>query len=212
MMIHLLAGGPQDHHPDLRRYNSTGVVWAAADRGVYHLLQLGIQLAAAFGDFDSVTDQELSWMQKRSELQLLPREKDETDLEIALGWALAQKPAGIRIFGATGGRLDHSLANIQLLVRGLEQGVPITLADRQNELSLRQAGRHTIQRDDAFPYVSFLPFTGVVEGLTLEGFKYPLTAAAIRPGSTLCVSNELAAEKGTFSFESGILMVVRSRD
>ena len=55
--------------------------------------------------------------QQTNDLHIVPREKDQTDLEIAINWALEQKPALIRIFGATGGRLDHGLANIQMLLK-----------------------------------------------------------------------------------------------
>ena len=69
-----------------------------------------------------------------------------------------------------------------------------------------------IEEHKNFPYVSFVPVTEIVEGITLFGFKYPLTNKTIEWGSTLCISNELVEEKGTFSFTSGILMLIRSTD
>ncbi|PEK55485.1 thiamine diphosphokinase [Bacillus toyonensis] len=213
MIIHILAGGPAEYCADFSRYENEEVVWAAVDRGVYHLLKRGITPSVAFGDYDSVTEEELVWMgQRTDELHIVPREKDQTDLEIAISWALEQKPKLIRIFGATGGRLDHGLANIQMLLKGLEAKVEICIVDNKNEIMVKKVGTYTIGINKNFPYVSFVPVTESVEGITLQGFKYPLTNKTIEWGSTLCISNELIEEKGTFSFASGILMMIRSTD
>ncbi|MDP7978005.1 thiamine diphosphokinase [Bacillus multifaciens] len=213
MIIHILAGGPVECWADFSKYESEKVIWAAVDRGVYHLLQYGIMPEVTFGDYDSVTKEELVWMQKQKhDLHIVPKEKDQTDLEIAINWALKQRPEQIRIFGATGGRLDHSLANIQMLIKGLQSNTSISIVDYKNEISVKESGTYTIEENSAFPYISFVPVTEIVTGITLRGFKYPLTDKTIKWGSTLCISNELVAEKGTFSFTSGILMVIRSTD
>ncbi|WP_242144518.1 MULTISPECIES: thiamine diphosphokinase [unclassified Bacillus cereus group] len=213
MIIHILAGGPEEHCADFSLYENDEVVWAAVDRGVYRLLKQGIVPAVAFGDYDSVTDDELAWMQKQTDdLHIVPREKDQTDLEIAIRWALNQNPKFIRIFGATGGRLDHGLANIQMLLKGLEKEIDMYIVDQKNEICVKSVGAYDIEENKQFPYVSFVPVTKIVKGITLRGFKYPLTNRTIEWGSTLCISNELAKEKGTFSFTSGILMMIRSTD
>ncbi len=192
------------------------VIWAGADRGVYHLLKAGVIPERAFGDFDSLTQEELEWMRSKLEpmqINIYPKEKDKTDLELAVEWALAEpQTAAIHIIGATGGRLDHTLTNIQLLLKGLEADIPIILSDASNRVELLKPGTYETDRNTGYDYVSFLPFTESVEGLTLEGFKYPLENETIRWGSTLTVSNELSAESGTFSFAAGILLVIKSKD
>ncbi|MEK0222410.1 thiamine diphosphokinase [Bacillus proteolyticus] len=213
MIVHILAGGPVEYCADFSRYENEEVVWAAVDRGVYRLLKSGITPAVAFGDYDSVTEDELAWMrQQTNELHIVPREKDQTDLEIAINWALEQKPKLIRIFGATGGRLDHGLANIQMLLKGLAAEIEMCIVDNKNEITVKKVGTHIIEENENFPYVSFVPVTETVKGITLRGFKYSLTNKTIEWGSTLCISNELIVEKGTFSFTSGILMMIRSTD
>lgn len=212
MEINILAGGPQDHIPSLHSFSGE---WVGVDRGVLTLINEGIIVDKAFGDFDSVKEEELAFIKKHvGELLTFPPEKDETDMEIALSWAMKQAPEKIRIFGATGGRLDHFFANIQLLFKpmALQKSVPIEIIDRQNIISLIQAGTHTIERNDEYTYISFIPFHEEVEGLTLVGFKYPLTLRHIPIHSTLCISNELISDIGTISFSEGILMVIRSRD
>ncbi|MGJ7910638.1 thiamine diphosphokinase [Neobacillus sp. LXY-1] len=215
MIIHILAGGPEDHLPDLRLYNEADVVWVGVDRGVFHLLNRGIHPKLAFGDFDSVSKQELTYIENNvGEMQRFKPEKNETDLELALNWAMNQHPKIIRIFGATGGRLDHLLANVQLMIHSLREqsNTEIYLIDRYNIAYLKEPGTHNIKKMDSAKYISFVPLTLAVSDLTLEGFKYPLKNRYITLGSTLCISNELISDYGTFSFSEGILIVIRSHD
>ncbi|GER65581.1 thiamine pyrophosphokinase [Weizmannia acidilactici] len=214
--IYILAGGPVENVPDLGEYaNDKEAVWAGVDRGVFHLLEQGIIPRIAFGDFDSVSEAE--WMMIRSRLENIRKsqpEKDETDMELALMWAISQEPETIRIFGATGGRADHAFTNILLLAheKCLQFKGKIEIIDRKNEITMLKPGSYTIEKMESFPYVSFLPITETVENLTLSGFKYPLLNCRVERGTTLCVSNELIRDFGTFSFSSGILMMVRSHD
>jgi thiamine pyrophosphokinase len=215
MKINLVAGGPRYMIPDFHHYEEENVVWIGIDRGVFYLLEAGLNPAAAFGDFDSVSEGEMENIEKTvADLKKFKPEKDETDMELALNWALDQHPESITIFGATGGRLDHLMANIQLLVRPLDLDafVHIQIIDTQNILYVKKPGCYTINPNDDFRYISFLPITPSVSGLSLENFKYPLIDCHIPLGSTLCISNELIRGHGTFSFSEGILLVVRSKD
>ncbi|WP_079508392.1 thiamine diphosphokinase [Mesobacillus jeotgali] len=215
MKINLVAGGPRNLIPEFHLHDGNEVVWVGIDRGVFYLLESGVKPAAAFGDFDSVSHEEMVQIEKAvADLKKFRPEKDETDMELALNWALCQNPASIAIFGATGGRLDHLTANIQLLVKPLQENsaVHIEIIDTQNILYVKKPGSYTAEPNDEFKYISFLPITPAVSGLSLENFKYPLNDCHIPIGSTLCISNELIRGHGTFSFSEGILLVVRSRD
>ena len=90
--------------------------------------------------------------------------------------------------------------------------VNIFLIDKQNILSLKGPGSYKIEKRLDKKYISFVPLTLKVKGLTLDGFKYPLNNRHISIGSTLCISNELISDYGTFSFSEGILLVIRSND
>lgn len=215
MNIHILAGGPENLLPDLHTYEADNTIWVGVDRGVFHLLKRDINPTIAFGDFDSVSQEELRYIENRvKELKRFKPEKDETDMELALNWALEQNPATIRIFGATGGRLDHLFANVQLLLNPLKAENPadIYLIDCHNQVFLKGPGTYTIEKSHAEKYISFVPLTLDVTNLTLEGFKFPLQNRHISIGSTLCISNELISDHGTFSFSEGILIVIRSHD
>lgn len=213
MIIHIVAGGPTERIPKLEHSQTDNVIWVGVDRGVSYLLKQNIKPAKAFGDFDSITSQELHDIKAQLPYaEIFPSEKDETDTEIAVNWAIEQNPELIRIYGGTGGRLDHFLGNIQLLLKGLERNIQIELHDIQNQLYAIREGSYTITKNETFPFVSFMPITPHVKGITLNGFKYPLEKKHIHFGDTLCISNELEVESGTFSFDEGILMMIRSRD
>ncbi|WP_338452013.1 thiamine diphosphokinase [Niallia oryzisoli] len=215
MIIHLLGGGPVDLLPNFNLYRDQKIVWAGVDRGVYTLIDNGIIPDIAFGDFDSVSDTEFGIIKESVyELKKYKPEKDETDMEHALNWAIEQKPHLIRMFGSTGGRLDHMFGNIQLLLKAStdNQFIEIEMIDRQNILFIKTPGEYSIRKIAEKRYISFIPLSNEVNGITLKGFKYPLKNRHISLGSTLCISNELLGDYGTFSFSEGILMIVRSTD
>ena len=215
MIIHILGGGPIDLLPDIQLFHEKEVMWVGVDRGVHTLLTMGIQPMIAFGDFDSVSAHEfLTIKNSLTELKVFKPEKDETDMEHALNWAIDQKPERIRIFGATGGRLDHMFANLQLLINPCRQqpDIQIDLIDHKNIIQIKAPGTYTVHKILNKKYISFVSISAVVKGITLKGFKYPLTEFGMEIGSTRCISNELIDDCGTFSFSEGILMIIRSTD
>lgn len=216
MIVHIVAGGPKDLLPDLTTYKSQeNIKWIAVDRGAIYLQEQGITPNEAIGDFDSMSQEEFARLKISGlTIEQFKAEKDETDMELAINLAYRLNPESIRIFGATGGRLDHLMANISLLYKALEwdRDIPITIIDKQNIAFMKKPGSYTLEQLPQMKYISFIPISKEVEGLTLNGFKYPLQNRHIFFGSTLCISNELILNHGTYSFSSGILLVIRSRD
>jgi thiamine pyrophosphokinase len=215
--ICILAGGPHELLPNLKEYDHSTSIWVGVDRGVHTLLKAGIQPYISFGDFDSITEDERKWIANQtSQMNTFPSEKDETDLELAFLWAIEQQPEEILIFGATGGRMDHTLGGIQLLINdrimSLGTHISIQIIDRHNIIFAKAPGTHDILQHATKKYISFFAISDEVKGLTLQGFKYPLNNHTLKRGSTLCISNELISSHGHFSFQSGILLVVRSND
>lgn len=214
MKIRIVAGGPDHLIPDLKSYETSSEdLWIGVDRGTFILLDKGIKPDYAFGDFDSVSAAEKEIILKSDiVLNQYQSEKDQTDMELALQWALDQKPEELLLFGATGGRLDHEMMNIQLLHRTISSNAEVKIVDIKNEISLKLPGTYTIEREDHYTYISFLAFQGEVKGITLIGFKYPLNKASLKIGASLCISNELVNKSGTYSFDSGIILMVKSHD
>ncbi|SDC64706.1 thiamine pyrophosphokinase [Terribacillus halophilus] len=197
--------------PDLRAENHH--IWIGADAGAKALASAGIRMKLAVGDFDSVSEADLVMIRQYADQVLLySPEKDETDFELAIRHAQEIGASDVAVYGVTGGRLDHELINVQMLYRLLDTFDQTVIIDRQNAIRMHRPGTYRTIQEDTYRYVSFLSFSEQVTGLTLTGFKYPLTDASIHWGETLSISNELVAQTGTYSFTSGIVIMIKSKD
>lgn len=213
LTVGVVANGPTELLPDLSRFEQEVDIWIGADRGALSIIKQNIHLDYALGDFDSIQENELNQIKSQAEyFKMYPQEKDETDLELALNQAFELNVGMIYLFGVTGGRLDHELINIQSLYLIEKRHVKGVLIDRYNKLELTFPGEHIVNSEAHYSHISFIPMTPIVNGLTLRGFYYPLTNEQLMMGSTLCISNKLLSNKGTFFYEEGILLLVKSRD
>ena len=186
------------------------------DGGAHYALQLGLSIDAAVGDFDTLSREEFALLSRDPGIawDIHIPQKDETDTELAIYTAEKLGVRKITILGATGGRIDHELSNLHMLAYCLERGIEAELVDPQNRISLFR-DRKVFDREQTYgKYISFIPLTERVEGLTLTGFLYPLQDKTLSIGieSGRCVSNELAGEKAEASLKSGILICIESRD
>ncbi len=108
--------------------------------------------------------------------------------------------------------MDHAIGNIQLMYQFFCQGMEVNIYDARNRLYLI-GSRRTFYKEKLYgKYISFLPMTEKIEGLTLRGFKYPLQRRTIMLGTSLCISNELKHDEGLLEIESGVLLCVESHD
>lgn len=187
----------------------------AVDGGLKAAADLGLCPDEIVGDLDTV-DLVLfdSYRGKPGvELEIHRPEKDETDTELALLTAERKGFRLVHLLGALGGRMDHALGNIQLLNQCFQNGVRVEIYDERNRIYLAGPGRTEFFRSQAYGrYVSFLPLTETVEGITLTGFKYPLSNKTIHLGTSLCISNELKEEEGSLEFKKGTLICIESHD
>ena len=186
----------------------------AADAGLEVLRPLHISPNAVFGDLDTVDKKVLEEYQNQPdiEFEIHKPEKDETDTELALLTAARQGCEAVDILGALGGRMDHAIGNIQLMYQFFCQGMEVNIYDARNRLYLL-GGHKVFHREKVYgKYISFLPMTETVEGLTLRGFKYPLQRRTIGLGTSLCISNELKREEGILELERGVLLCVEAHD
>ena len=183
----------------------------AADAGLEVLRPLHISPNAVVGDLGR---ERLLEYQERSGVRadVHQPEKDETDTELALLTAARQGCEAVDILGALGGRMDHAIGNIQLMYQFFCQGMEVNIYDARNRLYLL-GGHKVFHREEVYgKYISFLPMTETVEGLTLRGFKYPLQRRTIGLGTSLCISNELKREEGILELEKGVLLCVEAHD
>ena len=205
--IALFAGGTIDN------FQVDFDLFIGVDRGSLFLIEQGICPDLAVGDFDSVSEEELALIcsQSKEVLQAQP-EKDDTDLELAVKAVFARSPqAQVTIFGAFGGRLDHTLANIFLpsnpeITPYMQQ---IRLCNAQNELRYCPQGRHEIKPVAGMNYLAFMPAD---DGrLTIEGAKYPLNESNYF-FKKVYASNEFIDESVFLECQSGYVIVIYSKD
>ncbi|MFC7680051.1 thiamine diphosphokinase [Paenibacillus sp. GCM10028914] len=183
-----------------------------ADRGALFLIENGITPHISVGDFDSIKPEQLEVVTSMSKkiVKCDPIDKNLTDTELAFDVALDQSPTEIILLGGTGTRLDHTLANVHMLLRGVQHHVRCSMLDEHNHISL--TGSICEVEDLGFTYVSLLPLTPEVTGIELEGFQYPLHNATLKLGQSLGISNRLSGSKGTVKVEGGLLLVIQSKD
>ncbi|AKG73744.1 thiamine diphosphokinase [Salinicoccus halodurans] len=184
--------------------------WAGVDHGVVLLLKAGIVPAYNYGDFDSITEEERKFIKEHIDIDPVPSEKDDTDLALCLADLAAKGYESINVYGATGGRMDHALGNIQLLMHEELRGTEIKIIDRQNVISLIQEGKHEVRRQEGMKYISFLPFNEKTT-LSLDGFLYDLDEQLLEFGTTLTISNEFTKNIGNVYTDKDILMI-QSKD
>lgn len=186
----------------------------AVDGGLAPVKALGLVPDMIVGDLDTA---EPSLVEAFKEFPYIiwdihAPEKDETDTELALRKAMASGCTHITILGATGGRFDHMLANVFLLYTCLQRGIDACIIDQQNKIYLIEEEHCFSKKDQWGKYISFLPLLGKIEGITLEGFAYPLKDYDLDAGSSRCISNELQQEEGKIYFQNGIAICIESRD
>lgn len=192
-----------------RKLSQTGhFLMICCDGGARHLAGAGLVPDVLIGDMDSLLpEQRELYEQQGAQLIRYPTGKDFTDTALALDYALGLRPERIQIWGALGGRIDHALANLFLLIRGKEAGVAVCLLDEYGEtfVPLHDA----VFENAEGCLVSLLALSSRVEGVSLEGFAYPLEEGTFELSESRGVSNIIVSGRARIHVRSGHLLVVR---
>ena len=192
-----------------------------ADSGLNAAYKLGVKVDCIMGDFDSVSSDIVELYRndrveasKGVKFVKFPPKKDLTDTDIVLEYVISLNPDEIVILGATGGRMDHFLANVNILMKPLRNGIKSYIIDKYNKIYLIDS-EETIERKNLWgKYISFQPLTEKVKNVWLKGFKYTLAGKELTIGESLTISNEMAdsESEAVVSFDSGVLIVIESHD
>ncbi|WP_283588143.1 thiamine diphosphokinase [Limosilactobacillus viscerum] len=214
MRVNVLVGGPVALVPQEKVIQRKNEQWVAADYGATRLLNWGIKPAVAIGDFDSTSASEFQRLREQlGEIETFPPEKDFTDTQLGVKIAIEKfKPDEIDVFGATGGRIDHLLANLFLPLQAPYEDYleKIHFIDRGNTVAYYRPGSYEITKQAGMKYLAFVNLTPV-KGLTLVDEKYPLDNWS----SDIPVSwssNEFVGTKNHFSFTAGVVAVIQCCD
>jgi thiamine pyrophosphokinase len=182
----------------------------SADGGTRHALALGLKPAVIIGDLDSLLETDHASIES-PDVSVIAHspDKDETDVELALQYALQQKPSAIMIVGALGGRLDQTLANVSLLADPTLAGADVRLDDGVEAAffcwdSAKVEGRHG-------DLVSLLPWGGPTAGVHTDGLRWPLRGETLYAARTRGISNEMTGDSAQVRIESGLLLIIHRR-
>lgn len=172
----------------------------AADAGYSHLMKIGMSPDLLIGDFDS-----LGAVPEHPNVVVCPVKKDDTDTLIAVRRALETGFERLMIFGGTGGRLDHTLANIQTLGYAAARGAEAFLFGM--DCTLTVLARGTLRFSGYSGGFSVFSLGDRARGVGETGAKYPLSEAELACDYPLGVSNEFAAGRTEISVREGMLVV-----
>lgn len=164
------------------------------------------------GDFDSIDKKVLEkYKTQKIKINELKPEKDFTDTEEAINLAIKLKSSEFVIIGAIGTRIDHVLANINVLKIALDNNIKAKIINEHNEIELIN-NELIIEKNNLYKYISIMPLTTQVKGITITGMKYPLENYTLTIGNSLGVSNEQIEKTAKIKVKDGILIVIKSRD
>ncbi|OON96546.1 MAG: thiamine diphosphokinase [Epulopiscium sp. Nele67-Bin005] len=183
-----------------------------ADNGIKHAKLLGITPNILIGDFDSANQEDFNYFvhQKNIEVVKLPSEKDETDTELALQYAIEHGATNITIYGGLGHRFDHSLANVHLLYQALTAKVECCLKNEFNTIYL--INKEICISGKIGQLISLLPFTENVLGVYTKGLAYSLENGQFTLGKPYGISNYMTENLAQIKIDSGLLLVMKTKD
>lgn len=207
----IIASGDLDYTEQMIRLIKNAHLIICADGGAEHLKQMGILPHVLIGDFDSIAPEDKAFLiENQVKILSFPPEKDKTDSALCIDYALDQKATDITLLGVTGTRMDHTLANIFLLKQMSQSNIPARIINAFNEIHLVTTSISL--KGQPGDFLSLIPASEKVTGITLEGLVYPLKNASIEMGSSLGISNCFKDKTAKVTIENGILIVTKSRD
>jgi thiamine pyrophosphokinase len=188
-----------------------GDIVIGVDRGAWWLISHSINPAVAIGDFDSVSAKERSVIKKKSGTFIThPKEKDATDLELAVEYAMGLAPSRVTLFGVVGSRMDHTMAGIALLQRLESHNIIGVIVDKFNKINIVRH-QQRIKSFHGLPYISFIALNDDAT-VTLTGLRYPLVQSVLAVGSSLGISNEIISSSASIRVHKGTVLMIQSAD
>ena len=199
----IIGGADIGRYDRIRGYLREGDFYICCDSGLKHREGLDIVPDLIVGDFDSYENPQLN-----IETITLPREKDDTDTVFAVKEALSRGFQDFLLVGVIGGRLDHTLGNVSLLLMLDAQGKTATALDDFSEMEI--VSGQPVQIQDCYTYFSLLNISGTAQSITIKNAKYPLDDAEITCEYQYGISNEVLPGKiAVVTVNQGRLLLIK---
>ncbi|MCK9536207.1 MAG: thiamine diphosphokinase [Bacilli bacterium] len=201
MIIKIVSAGPNGfkklYHPDADEF------LVGVDGGIYNIVEKGLKVDLAVGDFDSCNIEEV--IIHCSKVKFYPEKKDLSDLELAVQEVLPMKSDKIEIYNATGGRIDHFIAALNVIISYSDYN--IEMFDERNHICIIR--ENTIFKKSKYKYCSFFAIENDTI-ISLSGFKYQLNKYHLHPFDNRCLSNEIVQEEAQVTLNGKRLLVIET--
>ncbi len=199
----VIGGADIGRYEHIRSYLRVDDFYICCDSGLKHREGLGIVPDLIVGDFDSYENPHLE-----TETIVLPCKKDDTDTVFAVKEALDRGFHEFLLVGVIGGRLDHTLGNVSLLLMLDARGKAAVAVDDYSEMEI--VSNRPVQISDHYAFFSLLNISGTAQGINIRNAKYPLTDAEITCEYQYGISNEaLPGRIAEVSVERGRLLLIK---
>jgi len=199
----IISGSPEFYGEEI----DINAYWIVCDAGYRHCRALGREPDILMGDFDSYHGE----ITPGVPVFRAPAEKDDTDTMLAIRYALEHGMDDISLYGATGGRYDHFLANLQAAAYVAAHGGICKIFDKDCVFYVFKNRALHLKRRPGF-FVSVFSHSDVSHGVTLRGLKYPLTDATVTNAFPIGVSNEFKDDEAAIIVREGMLIVLLCRE
>ena len=207
----IIANGKISNTDILNKYIKKEDIIICCDGGCKYAFAEGILPKYIIGDLDSSSEQIIDFYKTKGViLKKLDKEKDESDLEVCIDFAISLKALEILILGAIGDRFDHTLANVNLLKKALDNNIKATIIDENNEIQLINSEAKIFgKKGDT---VSLIPLSTNVFSVTTENLLYPLKDYNMQIGYSLGISNVMLNDSAKVFLKEGYLLIIKSKD
>ena len=199
----IIGGADIGRYDRIHSYLRADDFYICCDSGLKHREKLGINPNLIVGDFDSYKNPHMD-----VETIILPCEKDDTDTVFAVKEALSRGFQDFLLVGVIGGRLDHTLGNVSLLLMLDAQGKEAMALDDFSEMQI--VSDQPAQIENRYAYFSLLNISGTAQGITIKNAKYPLAEAEISCEYQYGISNEVLPGKyAVVTVKQGRLLLIK---
>lgn len=182
-----------------------------ADGGANHTYNMGIIPNYIIGDLDSIDKNIVDYYKNSSvDFEKFPTKKNETDSELCIYLAKKLNANKIHLIGALGGRIDHTIANINLLYYIKSKGIDPVIISEKEEIYIA-INEELVINGEVGNIVSIIPINGDAQGVTLKNLEYPLEDHCMEFSLPLGISNVMTDNKCIIKVDDGSLLIIKNK-
>ena len=188
---------------DLKSIVTTDDFIFCADGGYLQAQKQDIEPDVIVGDFDSAPQPQ----NYTAKIEKLPVIKDDTDTYHIARQVIKDGFTHAVFCGVTGGRPDHTFANIQMLKFLAQNGVNAQIIDKNSTYTVIKDGQIELPAKDNC-YFSVFSLDEKCTGVSETGGFYEIENAELTNDYPIGVSNEFIGKPVTISVKKGSLLVI----